>query len=300
MKKSKMVIGKTKQKTKSQNKVKTKKSNKSRKKNVIKTKPSINNNANKVKENKNDAETQKIESNAKKTTKKSKVLHIVKSKFKTVLDKIKRIISNINGNKKKKKVILISILSVLIIAVILPIIIFKREPIIFTFKSFNAGEKVTFSGTEWYVIKDTGVDEKEVELISKLPFDLNRDGKIDESDTVEFDTENSVEYTTVDKNNIGYYINNAVLNMIEEKSGVKEIRLLTSDEYITLRDQMEFGYDWNEGNWLASENTKTWWLRTSKYSHIYVVTERGSYMLDEATNKNYVRPVIKVLKNYVK
>ena len=133
MKKSKMVIGKTKQKTKSQNKVKTKKSNKSRKKNVIKTKPSINN---------NDVETQKIESNAKKTTKKSKVLHIVKSKFKTVLDKIKRIISNINGNKKKKKVILISILSVLIVAVILPIIIFKREPIIFTFKSFNAGEKV--------------------------------------------------------------------------------------------------------------------------------------------------------------
>ena len=300
MKKSKMVIGKTKQKTKSQNKVKTKKSNKSRKKNVIKTKPSINNNVNKVKEIKNDVETQKIESNAKKTTKKSKVLHIVKSKFKTVLDKIKRIISNINGNKKKKKVILISILSVLIITVILPIIIFKREPIIFTFKSFNAGEKVTFSGTEWYVIKDTGIDEKEVELISKLPFDLNRDGKIDESDTVEFDTENSVEYTTVDKNNIGYYINNAVLNMIEEKSGVKEIRLLTSDEYITLRDQMEFGYDWNEGNWLASENTKTWWLRTSKYSHIYVVTERGSYMLDEATNKNYVRPVIKVLKNYVK
>lgn len=300
MKKSKMVIGKTKQKTKSQNKVKTKKSNKSRKKNVIKTKPSINNNVNKVKEIKNDVETQKIESNAKKTTKKSKVLHIVKSKFKTVLDKIKRIISNINGNKKKKKVILISILSVLIIAVILPIIIFKREPIIFTFKSFNAGEKVTFSGTEWYVIKDTGIDKKEVELISKLPFDLNRDGKIDESDTVEFDTENSVEYTTVDKNNIGYYINNAVLNMIEEKSGVKEIRLLTSDEYITLRDQMEFGYDWNEGNWLASENTKTWWLRTSKYSHIYVVTERGSYMLDEATNKNYVRPVIKVLKNYVK
>lgn len=300
MKKSKMVIGKTKQKTKSQNKVKTKKSNKSRKKNMIKTKPSINNNVNKVKEIKNDVEAQKIESNAKKTTKKSKVLHIVKSKFKTVLDKIKRIISNINGNKKKKKVILISILSVLIIAVILPIIIFKREPIIFTFKSFNAGEKVTFSGTEWYVIKDTGIDEKEVELISKLPFDLNRDGKIDESDTVEFDTENSVEYTTVDKNNIGYYINNAVLNMIEEKSGVKEIRLLTSDEYITLRDQMEFGYDWNEGNWLASENTKTWWLRTSKYSHIYVVTERGSYMLDEATNKNYVRPVIKVLKNYVK
>lgn len=300
MKKSKMVIGKTKQKTKSQNKVKTKKSNKSRKKNVIKTKPSINNNVNKVKEIKNDVETQKIESNAKKTTKKSKVLHIVKSKFKTVLDKIKRIISNINGNKKKKKAILISILSVLIIAVILPIIIFKREPIIFTFKSFNAGEKVTFSGTEWYVIKDTGIDEKEVELISKLPFDLNRDGKIDESDTVEFDTENSVEYTTVDKNNIGYYINNAVLNMIEEKSGVKEIRLLTSDEYITLRDQMEFGYDWNEGNWLASEDTKTWWLRTSKYSHIYVVTERGSYMLDEATNKNYVRPVIKVLKNYVK
>lgn len=300
MKKSKMVIGKTKQKNKSQNKVKTKKPNKSRKKNVIKTKPSINNNVNKVKEIKNDVETQKIESNAKKTTKKSKVLHIVKSKFKTVLDKIKRIISNINGNKKKKKVILISILSVLIIAVILPIIIFKREPIIFTFKSFNAGEKVTFSGTEWYVIKDTGIDEKEVELISKLPFDLNRDGKIDESDTVEFDTENSVEYTTVDKNNIGYYINNAVLNMIEEKSGVKEIRLLTSDEYITLRDQMEFGYDWNEGNWLASEDTKTWWLRTSKYSHIYVVTERGSYMLDEATNKNYVRPVIKVLKNYVK
>lgn len=300
MKKNKIVIGKTKQKTKSQNKVKTKKSNKSRKKNALKTKPSTNNNVNKVKEAKNDAKTQKIKSDDKKPIKKSKVLHRINSKIKIALYKIKSFINNIKGNKKKKKVILISILSVLIIALILPIIIFKREPIIFTFKSFNAGEKVTFSGTEWYVIKDTGIDEKEVELISKLPFDLNRDGKINESDTLEFDTENSVEYTTVDKNNIGYYINNVVLNMIEEKSGVKEIRLLTSDEYIALRDQMEFGYDWNEGNWLASEDTKTWWLRTSKYSHIYVVTERGSYMLDEATNKNYVRPVIKVLKNYVK
>ena len=300
MKKNKIVIGKTKQKTKSQNKVKTKKSNKSRKKNALKTKPSTNNNVNKVKEAKNDAKTQKTKSDDKKPIKKSKVLHRINSKIKIALYKIKSFINNINGNKKKKKVILISILSVLIIALILPIIIFKREPIIFTFKSFNAGEKVTFSGTEWYVIKDTGIDEKEVELISKLPFDLNRDGKINESDTLEFDTENSVEYTTVDKNNIGYYINNVVLNMIEEKSGVKEIRLLTSDEYIALRDQMEFGYDWNEGNWLASEDTKTWWLRTSKYSHIYVVTERGSYMLDETTNKNYVRPVIKVLKNYVK
>lgn len=300
MKKNKIVIGKTKQKTKSQNKVKTKKSNKSRKKNALKTKPSTNNNVNKVKEAKNDAKTQKIKSDDKKPIKKSKVLHRINSKIKIALYKIKSFINNIKGNKKKKKVILISILSVLIIALILPIIIFKREPIIFTFKSFNAGEKVTFSGTEWYVIKDTGIDEKEVELISKLPFDLNRDGKINESDTLEFDTENSVEYTTVDKNNIGYYINNVVLNMIEEKSGVKEIRLLTSDEYIALRDQMEFGYDWNEGNWLASEDTKTWWLRTSKYSHIYVVTERGSYMLDEATNKNYIRPVIKVLKNYVK
>ena len=300
MKKNKIVIGKTKQKTKSQNKVKTKKSNKSRKKNVLKTKPSTNNNVNKVKEAKNDAKTQKIKSDDKKPNKKSKVLHRINSKIKIALYKIKSFINNIKGNKKKRKIVLISILSVLIIALILPIIIFKREPIIFTFKSFNAGEKVTFSGTEWYVIKDTGIDEKEVELISKLPFDLNRDGKINESDTLEFDTENSVEYTTVDKNNIGYYINNVVLNMIEEKSGVKEIRLLTSDEYITLRDQMEFGYDWNEGNWLASEDTKTWWLRTSKYSHIYVVTERGSYMLDDATNKNYVRPVIKVLKNYVK
>lgn len=300
MKKNKIVIGKTKQKTKSQNKVKAKKSNKSRKKNVLKTKPSTNNNVNKVKEAKNDAKTQKIKSDDKKPIKKSKVLHRINSKIKIALYKIKSFINNIKGNKKKRKIVLISILSILIIALILPIIIFKREPIIFTFKSFNAGEKVTFSGTEWYVIKDTGIDEKEVELISKLPFDLNRDGKINESDTLEFDTENSVEYTTVDKNNIGYYINNAVLNMIEEKSGVKEIRLLTSDEYIALRDQMEFGYDWNEGNWLASEDTKTWWLRTSKYSHIYVVTERGSYMLDEATNKNYVRPVIKVLKNYVK
>ena len=76
--------------------------------------------------------------------------------------------------KKVKKMTIIKIsIVVIFIIIILPIIIFKREPIIFTFKSFNAGEKVTFSGTEWYVIKDTGIDEKEVELISKLPFDLN-------------------------------------------------------------------------------------------------------------------------------
>lgn len=296
MKKKKKIMGKAKSKDNNKNKFKSKKSNKMRKKRTVKPTTSIDNDVNKSKKAKNDVTSQKKEFTNKKVTKKSKILHNIKH----LLNKIKNFIINIIKDKKKKKVILISLLSILILAIILPIIILKREPIIFTFKAFNAGEKVTFSGTEWYVIKDTGIDEKEVELISKLPFDLNQDGKIDENDTVEFDTENSVEYTILDKNNIGYYINKAVLNMIKEKSGVKEIRLLTSDEYISLRDQMGFGYDWSEGNWLANEETKTWWLRTSKYSHIYVVTERGSYMMDEATSKNYVRPVVKVLKNYVK
>lgn len=209
----------------------------------------------------------------------------------------------VDKNKSKKdirNIIICAIFSILIICLILLTFNLKKEVIVFKFKMFKAGQSVIFDDLEWYVIKNTGFEESELELISKMPFDLNKDGRIDEKDMIEFDIEESLEYSTKNAKNIGYYITHNLLNCMKSHNFIKEIRLLTSEEYISLREQMNFGYDWNEGNWLASKETKKWWLETSKYDYIYAVTERGSYMLDTPTSKNYIRPVIKVLKSNIK
>lgn len=59
---------------------------------------------------------------------------------------------------------------------------------------------------------------------------------------------------------------------------------------------MGYDYEWTTGNWLASNSLWTWWLDSSQNGKIYVVNTIGSYKLSNATEVNYVRPVITINK----
>lgn len=214
---------------------------------------------------------------------------------------------SVNMEKKKKtkfdvkNVTKISILflGMIFLIVLITIFLLNNENIlIFSFEEYKTGELVNISATKWYVISDSNVDNQTVELLSQKPIDINNDGKLDDDDRKKFDMEGKYYYSIKNKNNIGYFLNNELKKLLNIK-GIKSIRLLSSEEYIYIRNQMDFGYDWKDGNWLANKEIGEWWLDTIKYNRVYTVTERGSYKLDYSDNKNFVRPVILIDKSYV-
>ena len=203
--------------------------------------------------------------------------------------------------KKYKKIFIASILILLISVLILFKFRDTTKKIFLTFNSYSIGDSVELKdNSKWYVIKESSSEENLVKLLSEKIIDLNKDGKIDDKDKMTFDTSNSCEYNTKNDKNIGYFLDKKLIQQYEQLSNLKEIRLLNSEEYISIRKAMEFGYDWNDGNWLASSDLNTWWLETSKYNKIYVVTERGSYRLAKPSAKHFVRLVIIVDKENIK
>ena len=77
------------------------------------------------------------------------------------------------------------------------------------------------------------------------------------------------------------------------------VDLLTSKEYVQLRDSLKLGYEWNEGNFLASSTVGYWWIKEIKNNKIYVVNTKGSYVLINANGLNYVRPVVTLDKSNI-
>ena len=244
---------------------------------------------------------------SKKTLKKAKKEQKSKIKAQTEVNQQKRLKQSVEknvtkkkNNRKKKIYTLFFIASIILIILLIIGITKSNRKIFFDFKSFKIGEEVTLNNdSKWYVVDDSGTDKQDLLLLSATILDVNKDKKIDDKDKVSFDSDNQTEYTTKNDKNIGYFLNEKGKELLDLKE-VKQIRLLTSEEYIKIRRIMEFGYDWKEGNWLASKDLGSWWLNTTKYNKIYIVNERGSYRLSNANSKNYVRVVIKVNKDIIK
>ncbi|MGN1000878.1 MAG: hypothetical protein ACI4OG_02965 [Bacilli bacterium] len=240
-----------------------------------------------IKPSKNESEEQKKLVKEINLPKKSKKSVYTRKKKKTKFD------------VKKVTKISILFLGTIFFAVLIIIFLFnQRCVLVFLFEEYKTGELVNIGNTKWYVISDSNAYNQSVELLSQKPIDINNDGKLDDNDKKNFDIEGKYNYNTKNKNNIGYFLNNELKKSLNI-TGIKSIRLLSSEEYIYIRNQMNFGYDWKEGNWLANEEIGEWWLDTIKYNKVYIVTERGSYKLDYSDNKNFVRPVISVDKSYV-
>ena len=63
-----------------------------------------------------------------------------------------------------------------------------------------------------------------------------------------------------------------------------------------MRDFLGFGYEWDEGNILASEQLNYWWIN-AEGDKMYVVSPRGTYKMTSKDNLYYVRCVITVNKD---
>ena len=174
-----------------------------------------------------------------------------------------------------------------------------NEKIIFIFKDYNIGQKVLLKdNVEYYCIENCSGENRIFKLLKVDPMDINSDYKIDENDKIVFDVSKSNIYDTSNKGNIGYFLEN--FNIINKLKNTEPLRLLTSEEYISIRNNMNFGYDWDDGNWLANESIGSWWLETSILNSVFAVTPRGSYKLSKPNEKNYIRPVIITYKDNVK
>ena len=204
---------------------------------------------------------------------------------------------------KKSVIILLSIVLVSVIAVFL---LFKYNDHVrsrfATYDKFNIGDIVRLSdGSFWYVIDDSGEKEETVKLVYEYVIDVNGDGQITSEDELVYNTENKSEFDEENENSVAYYLVNEYKPKLEEKIGakIKEVRLLTSKEFVTIRDTLEFGYEWYTGNWLANQYLKDWWIISSQNNKVYVITTTGAYILYSPSTVKYVRPAIEIKKEHI-
>ena len=210
-----------------------------------------------------------------------------------------------NINKKKnifKK--LIYLMLVFPTITFLSYYLFLKIPInkvqtVYIYNNYYIGQKVILKNDiEYYCIDNCSSESRMFKLLKVDPVDINNDLKIDDNDKIEFDLSKNNMYDVSNKNNIGFYLDG--LNKTENLDHTESFRLLTSEEYINIRDKMNFGYDWDDGNWLANKYLDSWWLETPIVKSVYAVTSRGTYKLSSPSDKNYVRPVVITFKDNVK
>lgn len=162
------------------------------------------------------------------------------------------------------------------------IILIKPKTVVYKYKVYKVGEYLTIENNNWYVIKESNSNDNEVILLSETDFDINQDGILDDKDKLDFKS-------------IEKLFNSDIKKQFSNKK-IHNIRLLKSEEYISARDKMNFGYDWNEENWLAGKTKGKWWLSTKKYGKIFSVKTNGAYSMDSESDKNFIRLVIEVSK----
>ena len=100
---------------------------------------------------------------------------------------------------------------------------------------------------------------------------------------------------------IGYFLLNNYKGVLEKRLGftIDDIDLLSSKEFVRVRDYLGFGYEWDEGNFLASNDLNYYWIN-SENDKMYVVSPRGSYKMTSKDSLYFIRCVIVVSKDNLK
>lgn len=155
----------------------------------------------------------------------------------------------------------------------------------FNYKNYTIGEEVNFLKKKWYVIEDTNKDNSYIFLLGTDLLDLNNDNLIDHNDRCEY---KSIKKILLNFNDDGY------------SQYVDSIRLLSSSEYVLLRNKMNLGYFWDKPNFLSGNYDDNWWIDSEKQHIYYSVNLNGTYSEENENSINYIRPVIKTLKIYLK
>ena len=169
------------------------------------------------------------------------------------------------------------------------------------FPSYRIGDVVFLADdSQWFVIKDTSSSEEYVKLLSSKIIDVNGDGVVDPNDAVVYNSSNKAEYDISNEYSAAYVLNDSIKKKLEDALGsIKEISLLTTNEFVKIRERMNYGDEWSEGNWLASNDNQKWWVLSEKNDKVYVVSFKGTFFLSNAKNYHFVRPTIVIKKDLV-
>ena len=163
---------------------------------------------------------------------------------------------------------------------------------------YEIGDKVELKDNSiWYVVENSDSKSETVKLLKDTPVDINDDSKLDINDTIKYNSNNIPEYDVTLADSVGNYLSENYKLKLQEKIGaIEAISLLTSKEFVKIRNKMGFGYEWSEGNWLANNDIGTWWIISKQNEKVYCVTSIGSYKLQSPISPNYVRPTIVIKK----
>lgn len=169
------------------------------------------------------------------------------------------------------------------------------------YQSYKIGDAVYLKdNSKWFVVKDTSSREEYIKLLSNKIVDINDDGVVDSNDAIAYNTENKAEYDTSNEKSAAYVLNDSLKKKYEKEIGsIHEINLLTAEEYVKIRERMEFGDEWSNDNWLAGKENQKWWVMSRKNGKVYVVSFKGTFYLSNAKNSHFVRPTITIKKELI-
>ena len=207
--------------------------------------------------------------------------------------------------KEKIKKISLVLLIVAVTVVLVLYLLFKYNGYVKkqfkTYPSYSIGDKIVLKDSSiWYVVKDSSSSEENIKLVKENVLDISGDSKIDNNDKLKYNSNNNAVLDDKNENSVAFYLKNTYKNELQDKVGeVINIGLLTTKEYIKIRDKMGFGYEWSDGNWLANQSLDNWWIDSEQNGKVYAVNPNGSFKLYNAVSSNLVRPVIEIKKELV-
>lgn len=208
--------------------------------------------------------------------------------------------------KKKKRIrsLIILVIVAFVIALVFYLLLRYNDYVrrsLAVYDVYEIGDQVELKDkSTWHVVSHSGASDDTVTLL--LDECLNIDGKegLNYTDAVVYNSEGKAEYDESDKDSVGYYLINTYRKELEKNVGsVEEIRILDFKEFIKMRDAMGFGYEWSQGNWLASPSYGTWWLLSEQNNKVYIVAHNGSFYLVRPNSIHLIRPVIVIKKDDV-
>ena len=210
----------------------------------------------------------------------------------------------VKKEKRKKELIIFGIIAaVAVIAVLILLKVsssFKKQ--LALYDKYQIGEKVTLNDDSiWYVVSDSGANDDKVKLLKETIVDKNTDNKFDDNDKMNYNKDDKAEYDVSLEETGPYYLDHDYKKALEEKIGkIDSIGLLTTKEFIKIRERMGYSDEWSDGNWLANYKLGNWWIESEQNQKVFAVSPNGSFKLFHANTKNYLRPTIVIKKEYIK
>ncbi len=210
--------------------------------------------------------------------------------------------------KKSKESIKKTFIILLIIGIIITVTVYSlikyndyvRKKLA-VYESFRIGDSVILNdNTTWRVIVDSDSSEDTIKLLANHVVDVDNNGVIDSGDVVPYNSTGKAQYDSSIENSVANLLSDSYKKRYEPGVGeIEEMSILTSKEYVKIRERMNYGDEWNQDNWLAGVYIQQWWILSEQNDKVFVVTSRGTFILTSPTKSYYIRPTIVIKKDLV-